>query len=303
MNRRESVSGNWLAKLLCRQPEFELRDALARCARDNPESLPRDGIPGRSPDRQPLAPTRRSVSVVVTTSHDAILLERCLRSIFACDHPDFEVIVVEQRPRATRRMLGERFHDEPRLRFVEAFGAGAARARNVGLAHAAGDVVMFTEDDVIVDPGWISHCRDAFEHEDGVACVTGLTLPLELATDSELVGERFASVVKGVRGKVFRLPQEQVTHPFFYYTPGTIGSGANTALRADVARQLGGFDATLGPGTPALGGEDLDIYVGSCRRAAPSSTTRASSHFACTTTACHGCAPRSSATALPWGRR
>jgi GT2 family glycosyltransferase len=257
------VSGDWLAKLLCRELESDLCDARARQGLDMPDSLPREGIPGRSHDGHASVATQRSVSVVVTTSRDLMSLERCLRSILACDHPDFEVLVVENRPRshATTRMLDQRFHDEPRLRYVEQAGVGVSRARNAGLARATGEVVMFTSDDVIVDPGWIRRCGEAFDRDESVACVTGLILPLELETDSQLLAERFVSLVKGFRGKAFRLPQGRVTHPFLFYTPGVMGSGANTALRADVARQLGGFDATLGPGTPALGGEDLDVYV------------------------------------------
>ena len=45
------------------------------------------------------------------------------------------------------------------------------------------------------------------------------------------------------------------------YAPGTIGSGANTILRRSVALELGGFEPTLGAGTLALGGEDLDLYM------------------------------------------
>jgi GT2 family glycosyltransferase len=259
---RGRVPGDWLAEVLCCELEPELRDALARRGLEVPESLPRDGIKKGSRDHDSRV-TARSVTVVVTASHDPMLLERCLQSVFACDDPDFEVIVVDQqaRSRAATRMLDERFDGESRLRCVEDAGAGLSRARNVGLAHADGDVVMFAGDDVIVDAGWISRCRAAFDRDGDVACVTGLILPPELDNERDLRCERFAGVVNGFRPKAFRQPRGRATHPFFYYTPGAMGSGANTALRADVVRQLGGFDATLGPGTPALGGDDMDVYV------------------------------------------
>jgi O-antigen biosynthesis protein len=40
-----------------------------------------------------------------------------------------------------------------------------------------------------------------------------------------------------------------------------IGGGANTVVRADRTRRLGGFDIALGSGTPSAGGEDLDLYL------------------------------------------
>jgi cellulose synthase/poly-beta-1,6-N-acetylglucosamine synthase-like glycosyltransferase len=262
VSARGHVSGDWLAEVLRCELDSELRDAFARQGLHVPKSLPRRGIKKRSRGRAASAGTSRLVSVVVTGSHDPMLLERCLRSIFDCSYPDFEVIVVQRRPptRATTRVLEERFEDEPRLRCVVTAGAGVSSARNVGLAHANGDIVMFSDGDVIVDAHWIGRCRAAFDRNRRIACVTGLVLPREL-DDEGLLREPLGSVASNLRRTAFCVPDGRATHPFFYYTPGAMGSGANTALRADVARELGGFDPVLGAGTPALGGEDLDLYV------------------------------------------
>ena len=84
-------------------------------------------------------------------------LERCLRSILRSEYDDFEVIVVENRPRSadTARMLVERFARESRLRYVEEPRPSASLARNAGLASAEGEIVAFTDDDVVVDPLWL----------------------------------------------------------------------------------------------------------------------------------------------------
>jgi GT2 family glycosyltransferase len=244
------VSGAWLAEVLRCELDPRLRDAPAGQSRARSR---RRGSPARP----------MTASVVVTGSHDPMLLERCLRSIFACNDRTLEVIVVEQRTASPPmlRMLDERFEGERRLHLVEAAGAGVSRARNAGLADAAGEVVMFVDDDVVVDAQWINRWRAAFDGDHDIACVTGLILPPRLENDGQLAGEQFASLARGFRRKAFRVPDGRTTHPFFYYTPGSMGSGANTALRADVARELGGLDVALGPGTPSLGGEDLDIYA------------------------------------------
>jgi GT2 family glycosyltransferase len=39
------------------------------------------------------------------------------------------------------------------------------------------------------------------------------------------------------------------------------GTGANLAFRRDAIRAIGGFDESLGAGSPAGGGEDLDAFV------------------------------------------
>jgi O-antigen biosynthesis protein len=206
---------------------------------------------------------RPPISVVVTTCRDPVALQPCLESILACDYDDFEVIVVENRPGwyETRNLLGGRFARERRLRYVEEEQPGLASARNAGLSHADGELVAFTDDDVLVDSAWLHACARGFARAEDVACVTGQILPHELATPSQHLFEQFTGFGKGVRARVHRLPEARAEDPLMPYAPGTIGSGANTCGRADVLRQLGGFAPSLGAGTPAAGGEDLDLYI------------------------------------------
>ena len=206
-------------------------------------------------------PSSTSVSAVVTTCSDPHRLERCLRSILACNYDDLEIIVVENRPGsgATRRMLATRFDASPALRYVEEPRAGLSRARNAGLAGARGELVAFVDDDTIVDPSWLERLVERFEWSEDADCVTGLILPLELETPSQVLLEQFAGFGKGFERRTYRLREtEDRAYP---YAPGAVGSGANTALRRSVALELGGFDPTLGAGTPAVGGEDLDLYL------------------------------------------
>jgi GT2 family glycosyltransferase len=261
LDREGRVARDRLALELRRQLVVELGSALARRGLDLPPSLT-EGVP-RLPGRRRPTARRRSVSVVVTTCRNPVALARGLRSILACEYDDLEVIVVENRPGPpdTRLMLAEEFGDDPRVRYVEEPARGLASARNAGLAVAEGELVAFTDDDVVVDSAWIRRSAEAFERRDEVACVTGLILPVELETETQLLLEQFMTLGKGFSRQTYRLPETLCEYPLLPYTPGVIGSGANTVLRADVAWQLGGFDASLGTGTPAAGGEDLDLYI------------------------------------------
>ncbi len=217
----------------------------------------------RQRDGHPVPTARRSVSVVVTTCRNPDNLRRCLTSVLASDHDDFEVIVVENRPgaRDTRTMIEERFGDDSRVRYVEERQRGLSSARNAGLAAAGNELVAFLDDDVVVDRTWMRRAAAAFERSDEIACVTGLILPLELESESQLLLERFMTLGKGFTPRIFQLPGSWEEYPALPYTPGVVGSGANTVVRADVAWQLAGFDPSLGTGTPASGGEDLDLYI------------------------------------------
>jgi O-antigen biosynthesis protein len=256
------VSRVRLAGALHSQLEAELGEVYASRGLALPASIPPEGIPGRPEDRVARLATR-PVSVVVPTCGYTARFERCLHSILASHYGDFEVIVVDNHPHggSTRAMIAGRFAGDDRLRYVEEPRRGLSAARNAGLVAARGDVVAFTDDDVVVDPDWIGRIADAFDRAADVACVSGLVLPFGLESDSQLQLEQVASFSKGFDARTIRLPDALDDHLLLPYTPGLIGSAANTALRADVARELDGFDTDFGTGTPAAGEEDLDLYV------------------------------------------
>jgi GT2 family glycosyltransferase len=253
-----------LADGLVVQLGAELDEAYARRGTAPESSCPIDVEPGSDVDDWPPP----SVSVVVPTCSNPRPLDRCLRSILRCDYSDFEVIVVENRPRfsETARMLVERFPRESRLRYVEEPRASASLARNAGLAAAEGEVVAFTDDDVVVDPRWLRASARALRGASQVVCVTGLILPLALESESQLLLEQFAGFGKGFARVTYQLPQACEENPLLPYAAGALGSGASIVMLTSVARELGGFDPALGPATPARGGEDLDLLARVLRR-------------------------------------
>ncbi|MGZ4284359.1 MAG: glycosyltransferase [Solirubrobacteraceae bacterium] len=238
----------------------QLDDAYARRDLEGVAATSMNGSAGGLGADPSLCP---SVSVVVPTCSNVGPLERCLRSILRSEYDDFEVIVVENRPRSsdTARMLVERFVGESRLRYVEEPRPSASLARNAGLASAEGEIVAFTDDDVVVDPLWLRASAAPLTGAPQVACVTGLILPLELESESQLLLEQFAGFGKGFEPKTYRLPEARETNPLLPYAAGCLGSGASIVMWTVVARELGGFDPALGPATLARGGEDLDLLA------------------------------------------
>lgn len=204
-----------------------------------------------------------SVSVVVTTCCNPGPLERCLRSILQCDYDDFEVIVVEGRPgsAATARMLVERFPDERRLRYVEERSSSASVARNAGLARAEGEVVAFIRDEVVVDGLWLRASVEALLGAGGIGCVTGLSLPRELESETQLLLERLAGFDGRFKRRTYRLPESRQQDSLLPNAAAALGSGASIVMLTQLGRELGGFDPALGPATPACGGEELDLLV------------------------------------------
>jgi GT2 family glycosyltransferase len=201
------------------------------------------------------------LSVVVTTCRRPERAIDCVRSVLACGDRDVEVIVVENRPEGSdsAHRLGFAFPDRSRVRVVHESRRGLSVARNTGLRHATGQYVAFLDDDVVVDPAWCRAVRRGFAR--GGDCQTGLIVPREIATASQALFDELTSFAKGTEERVYALDSATSSDPLFPFAAGAFGSGSNTTVRADVLRRLGGFRTALGAGTPARGGEDLDLFV------------------------------------------
>ena len=182
------------------------------------------------------------------------------------DHPDYEVIVVDNRPAGAPPV------DLPGARVVRETRPGISAARNRGLAEATGEIVAFTDDDVEVDRRWLRALGERFARTPELAAVTGLVVPAELETPAQIFFEQSGSGLdrgyapltfeRAGRFQIRRRDEHDGTERIqSLYEMGELGLGSNMAFRTDVLRAAGGFDEALGTGTPTRGGEDLAILV------------------------------------------
>jgi len=147
----------------------------------------------------------------------------------------------------------------PGVRYVREPRPGLDFARNRALADAAGTWIAYLDDDVVVDHGWLEGLEEAVADNPDAASVTGLVLPVELATGAQIIFERRGGFGRGCRKLRFAGPAGP-DNPLFPLGAGIFGAGCNMVLRADVVRALGGFDEALDTGRPLAGGGDLDIW-------------------------------------------
>jgi GT2 family glycosyltransferase len=226
-------------------------DVAAEAARRLPSPRAEDPPPGRPP----------RTTVVVATRERVEQLARAVDSLLAQDHPDFDVVVVDNAPvtAATRELVEGKYGE--RVRYVREPVPGLARAHNAGLAAASGEVVAFTDDDVVADPRWLSELTAPFTADPGLGCTTGLILPARLGTPAQVLLESNGGFAKGFTSRVYDPADPPADEPLFPFTAGRFGSGAAMAFRTSVLRAVGGFDPATGTGTPAKGGDDLYAFV------------------------------------------
>jgi len=193
------------------------------------------------------------VSIAICTYNNARKLEAVLESLRGLICPpvlEYEVLVVDNNSRDETKAVVERCQAiwGQRLRYIFEGTQGLSHARNRALKEAAGDVVSYLDDDVKVDPGWLSAIAAAFA-ECPAAVVGGksyLIYPFErpawLPEEYEFLLSKLDygdQVIVGVDKDLF---------------------GLNFSVWKEWALRAGGFDGALGRRGHSLGsGEESDL--------------------------------------------
>ncbi|MEP2531964.1 glycosyltransferase [Shimia sp.] len=203
------------------------------------------------------------VTIVIATRDRPDSLARCLDALLLQTYEKMDVVVVDNAPSsdATEKLISEHYAPSGNVLYVRESIPGLARAHNRGVSCALGEIIAFTDDDVICDPEWVSAIAANFAASDQIGCVTGLILPAELETRAQYWTERHGGFGKGLHRRVFDLEDHRPADPLFPYTAGAFGSGANMSFRRDTLERMGGFDDRLGAGTLARGGDDLAAFL------------------------------------------
>ena len=198
------------------------------------------------------------VTVAVCTRDRTTDLHACLDALLHVDYPNVELLVVDNAPSsdATRRLVADRY---PQVRYVREPRPGLDWARNRAILETRSDILAFTDDDVVVDPGWVTALVRVFLADPEVMAVTGLVMPHELTTDAQHIFESYGGFGRGFARRWFRAPAN-VPVASAHAGTGKFGTGANMAFWRRVFDDIGGFDPALDVGTCTNGGGDLEMF-------------------------------------------
>jgi GT2 family glycosyltransferase len=184
-----------------------------------------------------------SASLILCTRDRPVLLAEAVASILAGRARPAELLVVDQ-SREPRLDLRGAVPAGCEIRHVPLKATGLSRARNEGVRRARFPLLVFTDDDVRVSPGWLEALLGAWTRGGEGVVVTGRVIPEESPG-----GEGFVPTLKPcLQGVVYE---------------GRVGvdplTTFNMALHRKAWERAGGFDERLGPGTRFPGGEDNEF--------------------------------------------
>ncbi len=196
---------------------------------------------------------RPLASVVICTRNRARSLARTLESLIvaaALTTEPWELIVVDNGSSDDTAATAESFASRLPVRLVSQPIAGLSNARNAGVAAARGDYVLWTDDDVMVDPQWLAAWFHAFRTRPDDAVFGGRTEPRfeEPRQDWFIAGQKHLKSLLAVRDA-----------DWVEVSPKELPWGLNYAVRA-IEQRRHPYDPRLGvaPGR-RRGGEEVAV--------------------------------------------
>ncbi len=188
------------------------------------------------------------ISMIVCTRNRASRLPRFLSAVAGLDRVPFvwELLIVDHASTDETGRLIQQFAASAAfpVRALRVAAGALSDAKNQAIAAARGEILAFTDDDCYPRSDYLLALADVFQAND-VGVVGGRVVRHD-PTDANVSirdDDTAASIEPGT----------------FVY-PGTV-HGANLALRREVLAAIGGFDPLLGPGTPCVAAEDIDLVA------------------------------------------
>ncbi|RAZ84698.1 glycosyltransferase family 2 protein [Mesorhizobium hawassense] len=209
----------------------------------------------RHPPQRHLAPPspvrqRPQVSFIVCTRDRVSVLKACIESIHAAcrAHPAFtaELVVVDNGSRdGTAKYLSRiATTSDITLTAISEPRPGLAAARNAGLAHTSGRVLVFVDDDCTLDRDYLFDLERHFSSGEKWL-IRGGRVEIGDARDLPFTIKRCDK-------------RERLTTTVH---PGGFVLGCNMTMHRDVAARVGPFDERFGAGGALRSAEDTDYLV------------------------------------------
>ncbi|MGQ9608977.1 MAG: glycosyltransferase family 2 protein [bacterium] len=192
--------------------------------------------------------TNIKISVIICTWNRAYSLKRTLDSIMTMSIPKdllWELIVVDNNSTDNTKEIVKEYKAKSGLNIVYVFEEkrGLANARNRGIKEAKGEIIAFTDDDVIVDRNWLCYILKEFDSNESLSLLGG-RVELYDPDDQPITIRTFNKRIA-------------------FSSPGQLFSlipGCNMAFHRRVLDALESFDPTFGAGTRIKAAEDSDFF-------------------------------------------
>jgi glycosyltransferase involved in cell wall biosynthesis len=206
-----------------------------------------------------MTPTAR-ITVAICTWNRAALLRQTLTRLSEVWRPETSatLLVVDNGSTDNSRAVAESFSSRLPLRVVQEATPGLSNARNRAVAEATTSHVLFTDDDVLVEDGWLPAFIEAAARYPDAAVFGGPIEPWFPETPDPDMVAAFPALGSGFCGLDHHRPQGLLPAPLEVF-------GANMGFRRAALGDLR-FDSRLGHVHGRLGSSEETTLIDSLRK-------------------------------------
>jgi glycosyltransferase involved in cell wall biosynthesis len=197
-------------------------------------------------------------SIIIATYNRCESLKDTLDSLLKqdCDWSQLsEIIIVDNNSTDKTHQIIESFNNlfKTKLRYLKETRQGKSNALNSGIHAADGNILIFTDDDVLLDASWLNEILQVFNRNE-IDIMGGRVLPLYPAqTPSWIKRNQYY-----LRGPIVSYDHGE---DIIDFKLGKVASfiGANVVYKKSILEELGGFNPCLGPGQGTFG-DDIEMF-------------------------------------------
>lgn len=198
------------------------------------------------------------LTAIICTYNRAKYIGPLLESIAANNlaKEEYEILLVDNNCTDNTREICEAFvnaHKDVAFRYVVETEQGLSAARNKGIKEAKGDIIVYIDDDALVDTWYLRTIVEYMSDHPEISAVGGPIIPSYEDTEEP---KWMTHYTKELLCGFLYYGEEERSFPGDRY-PG----GGNAAYRAEVFEKVGLFNTALGrKGNSLMGAEEKDIF-------------------------------------------
>jgi glucosyl-dolichyl phosphate glucuronosyltransferase len=204
------------------------------------------------------APAALSATVLICTYNRAELLRETLATLRRVrSRRRWDILVVDNNSTDhTRQVVEQRTEDMPApLHYIFEPRQGKSYALNNGISLSQGEIIVFTDDDVRVGPGWLDAACEALDADPSIEYTGGPVRPLWGAPPPQWI-DRDRGDLWGTLAIL-----DYGHEPFIFEDRKRVPLGVNMAVRRTMIERIGGFHPDLGRrGRSLLGQEQAEFF-------------------------------------------
>ena len=197
------------------------------------------------------------ITLIICTYNREKYIGPLLDSIAKNDYPttDYEILLVDNNCTDNTREVCEQFaaeHPEITLRYVVETEQGLSAARNKGIEEAQGDIIIYVDDDALVDADYIRIYAEHFATHPETMAAGGPIEPLYETEEPKWMSPYTKALLTAWMNYGDKVRE---------YPNGRYPGGGNAAYRKVVFEKVGLFNTELGrKGSALLASEEKDIF-------------------------------------------